>query len=414
MSTQINKTRRQILGHTFYGTAALFLSQLLFQRNLAMAASKANRIIFVYHPDGVVPHRWHTDAVNNLSESLKPLSPFREHLTLFRGLNLHDPRPGSHPEGVDRLLTGTHNASASIDVVLAEALSGQVLYPHIHLGVESNASEGRDRKISRFHGGIAKPAEDDLGRSFQQFFGQSPRNIQDPDYKLLKQSQKDLESLKTKLGSIEAKKLDQHISTVNAMIKRKQGNEAPNNPNPDRPGLCQNPVGPNGRESTLAEKIQRQMLTIVDAMACGLSHVATLQISHHTSERIVETGEGSMRSHEASHNNADVHTKQKILFNQQIAFLANQLKSRKDPLGSGSMLDHTIVCVITEVANGATHTHEDLPFYLLGGKGVINSGTVIDCRGKTTGSLWASLATSLGVPMNGFGDGAGLIDGLLV
>ncbi|NRA66818.1 MAG: DUF1552 domain-containing protein [Pseudobacteriovorax sp.] len=407
-----NISRREILGHTMYGVTGAFLAQLVGRRALAQSSLKAERIIFVYHPDGVVPDRWHSDSVNNLSESLKPLSPFQDALTLFRGLDHVNPETGSHPAGVDRLLTGTDGDAASIDIVLAESLGEQSPFPHIHLGVDSNASEGRDKKISRFHGGIANAAEDDITRAFTRIFGSSSTRAVDSDLLILEHSLAELQKINGKLGELESQKLSQHLSAVEGMIKRKKGIANPVAPDPNSPIQCSSPVGPTGNEATVAEKTQRQMQTIVDAMSCGMSKVATLQISHHTSNLIIET-EGAMRSHEASHNSADIHTRQKIHFNEQVAFLAGMLKGRKDPVANGTMLDNTLVCVITEVADGKAHTHHDLPFYLVGGSSAVNTGRVIDCRGKTTGSLWASLATGLGVPMGGFGSGQGLIDGLL-
>jgi hypothetical protein len=109
----------------------------------------------------------------------------------------------------------------------------------------------------------------------------------------------------------------------------------------------------------------------------------------------------------------NIHAAQKKLINEQVAYLAGMLRDRKDPVGVGTMLDNTIIAVVTEVENGASHTHSNLPYYTLGGSQGLNTGRVVSCEGRTVGSLWATLATALGQPMDRFGAGQGRIDAIL-
>ncbi len=406
-----NIGRRQLLTQTYYASFFCVLSQV-FEARTATAAgnSFAKRIIFVYHPDGVVPELWHSTTVDNLNASLRPLSPFQSSLNLFTGLSYFDPKPGSHPEGVQRMLTGTSGASATIDVVLAQLVGRDDIFPHIHLGVDSNVGDGADKKISRFAGGVAKPAEDDLIRAWQSLFGGSmpaTPSGNPNDVSLLEGLKNRLERFKKELDTTETAKLDTHLQAVMEIQKRKQASAGGST------GNCQNPGMPSGNTGNLIDKTRVQLRHIVDAMACGLSRVATLQISHHTSESFIPTGDRSMRSHEASHNDMNIHAAQKKLVNEQIASLAQMLKDRKDPVGEGSMLDNTIIAVVTEVENGASHTHSNLPYYTLGGNQGLNTGSVVNCDGKTTGSLWATLATALGQRMDGFGAAQGRIDAIL-
>jgi hypothetical protein len=293
--------RRQLLSQTCYASFFCVLSQL-FQHRSALAAgtSFAKRIIFVYHPDGVVPEQWHSVSVDALNSSLTPLSAFKASLNLYTGLSYFDPKPGSHPEGVQRMLTGTTGGSATIDVVLAQLLGRDSLFPHIHLGVDSNIGDGADKKISRFAGGTAKPAEDDLLRAWQSLFGggmtaPSPgsSNGNSDDLSLLEGLRDRLERFKKELDKKEAAKIETHLQSVLEIQKRKQ---APGGGGGSSGG-CQNPGMPASNTGTLIEKTRVQMKHMVDAMACGLSRVGTLQISHHTSESFILTGERSMRSH---------------------------------------------------------------------------------------------------------------------
>lgn len=406
--------RRKLLAHAGYASFFCILSQIIQQRSaLAAGTSFAKRIIFVYHPDGVVPEQWHSASVDALNSSLSPLSPFKTSLNLYTGLSYFDPKPGSHPEGVQRMLTGTSGGTASIDVVLAQLFGRDSLFPHVHLGVDSNIGDGADKKISRFEGGTAKPAEDDLVRAWQSLFGggMTPPPAgsgSSDDLSLLEGLKTRLESFKKELDKTEAAKIETHLQSVLEIQKRKQA--------PTGGGgsvSCQNPGAAPSNTGTLIDKTRGQMKNMVDAMACGLTRVGTLQISHHTSESFIPTGDRSMRSHEASHNDMNIHAAQKKLINEQVASLAGMLRDRRDPVGEGTMLDNTIIAVVTEVENGASHTHSNLPYYTLGGSQGLTTGRVVSCEGRTVGSLWATLATALGQRLDGFGAGQGRIDAIL-
>jgi hypothetical protein len=406
--------RRKLLTQGAYASVFCILSQIIQQRSaLAAGTSLAKHIIFVYHPDGVVPEQWHSSSVEALNSSLSPLSPFKTSLNLYTGLTYFDPKPGSHPEGVQRMLTGTSGGTASIDVVLAQLLGRDSLFPHVHLGVDSNIGDGADKKISRFEGETAKPAEDDLLRAFQSLFsgGLTPPPASGgsgDELSLLEGLRTRLENFKKELDKTEAAKIETHLQSVMEIQKRKQAPAAGGGGS----ASCQNPGTAPVHAGTSIDRTRGQMKNMIDAIASGLSRVGTLQISHHT-ESFIPTGDRSMRSHEASHNDMTIQPAQKKLINDQVAYLAGMLRDRRDPVGEGSMLDNTIIAVVIEVENGASHTHSNLPYYTLGGSQGLNTGGVISCEGRTVGSLWTTLATALGQRMDGFGAGQGRIDAIL-
>ncbi|MCB9600950.1 MAG: hypothetical protein H6720_11445 [Sandaracinus sp.] len=74
------------------------------------------------------------------------------------------------------------------------------------------------------------------------------------------------------------------------------------------------------------------------------------------------------------------------------------------PEGDGSMLDYTLVLFCTEVSDGNTHSHHDMPFVLAGSAaGTIATGRVMETGGRRHGDLFAALATAMGEPLAGFG-----------
>ena len=58
--------RRQLLGGTWSTVQLLLLANLMNSQRAIGAPGQAERIIFVYHPDGVVPDRWHSNSTDNL------------------------------------------------------------------------------------------------------------------------------------------------------------------------------------------------------------------------------------------------------------------------------------------------------------------------------------------------------------
>ncbi len=79
------------------------------------------------------------------------------------------------------------------------------------------------------------------------------------------------------------------------------------------------------------------------------------------------------------------------------------------------MLDHSIVVLCTEVCDGNTHLHDDMPFVVAGkGGGSISTGKLISAGGRRHADLWIALAQAMGQSMDGFGDASsGPLPGLL-
>jgi len=53
----------------------------------------------------------------------------------------------------------------------------------------------------------------------------------------------------------------------------------------------------------------------------------------------------------------------------RLAYLVKRLAETPEPGGEGKMLDHTVVIWLNELGKGNTHTLDDIPFVLIGGKG---------------------------------------------
>lgn len=106
---------------------------------------------------------------------------------------------------------------------------------------------------------------------------------------------------------------------------------------------------------------------------------------------------------DASGSKFAAYTAQVKWFVSQYAYLLGQLKAR--PEGSGTMLDNSLVVLCSEISDGNTHKHDDMPFILAGGGGgAIRSGRLLDFGYRRHSDLLVSLGQAMGDPMTSYGE----------
>lgn len=436
-------TRRTLLKGLLSGAAALPLAQLYPAR--ALAAGTAKRLIVFYFPDGVPAKAsnrsglWDPRMENGklvLSELLAPLAERANDCVFLRGLNMGSTDEGSHPGGAQKLLTGADKGNhVSLDQLLANGVGSGRPYRHLYLGVMSNDANSSDMRISYPVAGTSATPEDNPRRAFSRVFNtsftpQTPGSVPsapaapDLNASVIDTALADLKELQQKLGSSEKTKLALHLDALRQVEKRIKGTfEPPMSPVPEPD--CDNPGAPNTDDSRLydASHFPSLMTANIDltvqAMACGLTQVGVIQASRHTSELIMSRfpdGETSspqdMRSHEASHYGAQdpsvnprltSYIKQRRYWVSQLKYLLDQLDAR--PEGDGTMLDHSLVLMCTEVADGDMHTHYNMPFVLAGrAGGSLSTGRIADFEGRHHSNLLLSMARACGQKIDKFGD----------
>lgn len=440
------------------GSALAIPAFEMFNPKVAKAApgdGKARRVIFFYFPDGVPqppggPDLWNPTGDGTsftLPDPLSPLNPFKDKCVFLDGLSMGGTDSGSHPGGAKKLLTGVDGGNGmSIDRWLATNAGADAPFPHLYLGAmatQNNASG--DKFISYPSAGTTVAPNDDPGQAFSQVFsGVNPggsggtggsSNMSEPDpteVAVVDTILGDLNDLKSKLGTVEQSKLNLHLDAMHEIEKRikQTGTAIPvgtscDNPSIDTGGLTGNAFN----DATYFPKILKAQIDLtVQAMACGLTRVGVIQSSQHTSELIMSKFEGTdlynpgydMRSHQASHYGVTSdskftdYTKQRHWFIEQFAYLLDELAQR--PEGDGTMLDYSLVLLCTEVSDGNTHSHDDMPFILAGGGGgAINTGRVMRLGYRRHGDLLCTLAHAMGQPVDSWGqESSGPIPGLLV
>jgi len=396
----------------------------------ARTSGHAERIFFFYFPDGVVgtsqdgePSRWTPTGTEwdfVLPDQLDALVPWQHRCLFLRGLSMGSTDSGSHPGGAKKLLTAVdHGQGRSIDQHLAGTIGADRYWRHLLLGVQANVNGASgDKHISYPSAGSSLAPEDDPRRAFEALFGTGSQDAGDPRQALLVDHLlQETRGLRTGLGGIEADKLDLHLDALSELEGRLGGSTG----TCDDPGLDTATIQDDTLYSPehFPDILQAQLDLAVLASSCGLTRVTTLQCAHHTSDllmsRFSDTAmhdpDFDMRSHQASHYGAshDPNSREFAAFLAQRQWWVAQYASlleRLDsiPEGDGTMLDHSLVVLCSEVCDGNLHEHDDMPFIVAGGS--LGTGRFHDVGWRRHGDLFASLGLALGDELWGFGDGS--------
>lgn len=399
------------------------------------AAGKAERVIFFYFPDGVVgpsqegePGLWHPTGSEfdfQLSPQTEPLGARKGDCVFLRGLTMGPADQGSHPGGAKKLLTAVDGGfGESLDQVLARTVGQSAPFRHLYLGAMANAGNASgDKHISYPSPGQTITPQDDPRAAFELVFGagamgQGGGGPDPTQVTVIDGVLDDMSALRGQLGAVEKAKLDLHLEALREVEKRIKAGPS---------GTCEDPAvdfsavtGDLYDPGTFPAILRAQIDLMVTAMACGMSKVGVIQGSNHTSELIMSRFMGAemydpnfdMRSHQASHYGAKHdpakreyadYLKQRRWWVGQFAYLLEQLAARPD--GEGTMLDSSIVLLCTEVCDGNTHLHDDMPF-VLGGRagGALATGRLVDYGGQRHAGLLAAIGQAMGAELPSFGD----------
>jgi hypothetical protein len=414
----------------------------------------AKRIVFFYFPDGIVgpsqagqPTLWHPSGTEHqfaLTPQLEALAPYKDRCVFLNGLSSGPTDSGSHPGGAKKLLTAADGGQGeSLDQLLARTVGAASPHRLVYLGAMANHNGASgDKHLSYPQPGQTIAPEDNPVLAFERLFGApaGARGGGGPDGEALRRlsvldlALGDIKSLQARLGATESAKLALHYEALREVELRIQSQAAPpvagtgcESPSLDAQGLGAGVLYEPERFPT-ALRLQTELM--VQAMACGLTRVGVIQASHHTSELIMSRFAGTemydpgfdMRSHQASHYGSShdeqsrefvAYRAQRRWFVAQFAYLLGQLAAR--PEGEGTMLDHTVCLLMSEVADGNTHLHDNLPLVVAGGAGGrISGGRLLDFGYRRHADLLVSLAQVMGQPVTSFGEGSsGPLPGLV-
>jgi hypothetical protein len=164
---------------------------------------------------------------------------------------------------------------------------------------------------------------------------------------------------------------------------------------------------------SMPEVIKMHMDVMVLAMATGAAKAGTLQIL----DIIGETGyrwnnetfpAQHANSHSGGANERAVQAKYDVIHSELFKYLIDGLNKYK--IEDKTLLDHGFVLMTSEVGDGLTHSHVDLPTVIAGsGNGFLKQNEFIQISKKTNNKLLNTLGSAVGLkngngPLDNFGD----------
>ncbi len=431
MKTQLTHTpRRRFLRDLGLSAAVLpFLGGLPSLRAAGRSTSKS-RIIFVFTPNGTVPNEFWPETAGTdfqLKPILEPLSPYRDRMLILKGLSNRVRGDGDgHMRGMSCLLTGIELLPGNIQGG-SDTPAGWASGPSIDQelkGFLQSRPETRTRFGSLELGvGVPHRADpwtrwtyaasnqpvaplSDPYEVFEKLYGQ----VKDRENlgSVLDRVRSDLKQVSRRLGREERALLDQNATLVREM--EREITEAGRQKLRMAAPVLEPGVGTENDAIPQVSRMQADLL--VNAFANDMAQVASLQYTNSVGQARmrwlgIEDGHHSL-SHDPDLNTGSQEKLVKInrWFAGEIAALAQKLAATPDPDGHGFLLDHTTILWTNELGKGNSHSHDNIPFVLVGGGLGFGRGLCLHLDKTPHNRLWLSIAQGFGHDLKSFGNPA--------
>ena len=388
----------------------------------------APRIVFVFTPNGTVPNEFWPETAGTefqLKSILEPLAAYRNQMLILKGLCNRVRGDGDgHMRGMSCLLTGIEllpgniqggsdtpagwASGPSIDQELKTFLQGRpetrTRFGSLELGV--GVPHRADPWTRWTYAGSNQPVAplSDPYEVFEKIFGQ----VKDRENlgSVLDQVRSDLQRVSQKLGREERAILERNATLVREM--EREISEAGRQKLRVAAPVLEPGIG--NENDTIPQVSRMQADLLVNAFANDMTRVASLQYTN-------SVGQARMRwlgiddGHHSLSHDPDLNTgsQEKLVkinrwFAGEIAALAQKLATTPDPDGNGSLLDHTTILWTNELGKGNSHSHDNIPFVLVGGGLGFGTGLCLHLDPTPHNRLWLSIAQGFGHDLTTFGN----------
>lgn len=437
--------RRAILG----GAGAL-LTLPLFESLLGKTARADEvaplRTLSWYVPCGIHMAKW-TPAAEGanyaLTEILTPLGAMKSKVNVLTGLNNIPARPdgpGDHASGTGAFLTVAHPKKTegadvlngiSMDQVAANELKQFTRIPSMQLGIDGGNGVGNcDSGYSCAYAhniswaSSTQPLQKTVNPSVvwdQLFSGFDPGESAELKAKkmlyrksILDFVEADTTRIQKQLGKTDQVKLDQYLNGVRELeLKIDKTTLGPS---------CEPSEKPDGIPGDVTSHIDMMSDLMALAFQCDATRVISFMAANAGSNRSYGFLGLSGGHHEWSHHNQlqsnlDALTVVDTWEVERFTYLLNKLDEVTDVDGK-TMLDNSLVFFSSEIEDGNSHAHTNMPILLGGGGGgAVTPGRHIRYgNDESVAKLFISVLKALKVPVVGdaFGDATGELPNLKV
>ena len=399
-------------------------------RAWASGGTSAKRLVIFFTPNGTIHNHWRplgsgADFTLAPGSILEPLAAHQGQLAILDGIDFYG--TSNHEGGMSHMLTGGGSVAdvgggASVDQFVAKQIGTGLPFPSLELGVQTSAWGGNvQTRMCYTAPGAYAPPEDDPAKVYTRLMekvsgepsaGPSPKDVR--RQRILDVVSEELNVLRGQAGASEQLKLDQHIDAIHQLEVSLTSK-----------GMCGSidapeAVSPYDNASfPLITRAQTDLL--VTSLACGMTRVASLQLSHTVGPPVfswlgISEGHHSL-SHTDDGNAAGIEhfVAAERWFAEEFAWLLTRLKQTEDLEFGGTLLDNTLVVWAQELGDGRLHECKSVPFVLAGATGVLAGGQYLDFGGAPHQKLLVTICQMLGVDTPLFGNptyGTGGLTGL--
>lgn len=403
----------------------------------AASPNRLRRLGYVYMPMGCDITRWKLagDSLDELSPTLEPLAPVKDHVAVVSGMELRNAYPGTHATSNAAFLSAAtakrtestdYYLGTTVDQIAARYMGQQTQLPSLEMAMDMMAMVGQcdngyacvyQNNLSWSSPTTPLPAEAHPRVIFETLFGEggSPeqrRSALRRRQSLLDAVSDELSRLNRQLGPADRQKVDGYLDSVREVERRIQRAEAQihENPLPD----LDRPVGvPADYDEHAKLMFDLQVL----ALQGDVTRVITFQLARETSNRTYPQIGVSEPHHPLTHHGNDPEKIAKVakINRYHVSLFAYFLKRLQEtPEGDGSLLDHSLYMYGSGMGNPNVHDHENLPILVAGGAaGNMRGGRHIRFERPTPlANLHVTLLNKVGVHLDSFADSSGQVDEL--
>jgi hypothetical protein len=412
---------------------------------LAATSPPIQRAVYLYTPNGMIMKDWTPAAEGAAFEftpTLKPLEPFRDHLSVLTGLAHHNgdslgDGAGDHARAGATWLTGVHprktegadiQAGVSVDQILAKEIGRQTILPSLELGLEdvrivggcdSGYSCAYSNTISWNSPTTPIPYEINPRAVFERLFGDG--DTTDPaalavqareNRSLLDFVLTDASRISNTLGTADRRKMGDYLDSVREIERRIQQAEAKNAGAVALPAMDR----PDGIPPTFEEHIRLMFDLITIAFQADLTRVVTLMYSREGGNRTYRSIGVPDAHHGLSHhqNDPEKMARLQLIDHHHVdmaGYFLGKLQAAKD--GDGTLLDHSSIVYGASLSDSNRHLHDNLPILLIGGGAKARGGRHLRyAKGTPMTNLHLAMLDGFGVHPEKFGDSTGRLEHL--
>jgi hypothetical protein len=398
---------------------------------LAQTAAKPQpRMGFVYFPHGAIMKSWtpqETGTAYTASPILKPLDPFRSHMTIVSGLR-NKGGESSDPHGIMagtwlscygiKNRDGDHGTTA--DQIAARHFGADTPLPSLELtGEGGNATCGQGATGCGFGSTTAfrtpfqpLPMEDNPRKVFYQLFGQGDtsserKEILSETGSLLDYVLEEGASLKKRVSAADRARVNDYLESVREVEQRVQKLATSKSAQMDLPNA------PQGVPDEFGAHLDALFDMTALAWQANMTRVSSFMLAKEVSMRTYPNLQITEAFHPLSHHANDPSKIERLVqiqnFHTQVfAKFIKKLSTTQD--GDGTLLDHSIILYGSNMSNSDLHNNDPLPNVVMGrGYGKIKGGQHLKYPQDTPhANLLLTLLNRAGVPMETLGNSTGL------